>query len=225
MTVGGHIPLSWDHARARLSLGKSTTAPREEQLHIRWTDLGEEGTINYTGEATTKSLYDIVPPRSEYFSWINNTNEGADEQQTLVNLDYFRWLHDRYGMQLDIYAFDAGAIDGSRWYGTMDSPRFTSRFPYSFDRIAEKAAAMNTRLGLWGGPDGFGNDDSSAEARKAMMDMALEWADREKLLNHVRNLEQKVGKLKQGLAYREKVVEGLRRANHNLREKIRKLRG
>ena len=56
MTVGGHIPLSWDHARARLSLGKSATAPREEQLHIRWTDLGKEGTINYTGEATTKNF-------------------------------------------------------------------------------------------------------------------------------------------------------------------------
>ena len=65
----------------------------------------------------------------------------------------------------------------------------------------------------------------TAEDAQVLLDMALEWADREKLLNHVRNLEQKVGKLKQGLAYREKVVEGLRRANHNLREKIRKLRG
>ena len=61
----------------------------------------------------------------------------------------------------------------------------------------------------------------TADDTQVLLDMALEWADREKLLNHLRNLEQKVGKLKQGLAYREKVVEGLRRANHNLREKLR----
>ena len=60
----------------------------------------------------------------------------------------------------------------------------------------------------------------TAEDAQVLLDMALEWADREKLLNHVRTLEQKVGKLKQGLAYREKVVEGLRRANRNLREKL-----
>jgi len=34
------------------------------------------------------------PSRSQYFSWINNTNEGATETQTLLNLDFFRWLHD-----------------------------------------------------------------------------------------------------------------------------------
>ena len=63
----------------------------------------------------------------------------------------------------------------------------------------------------------------TAEDAQTLLDMALEWTDREKLLNRVRYLEQKVGSLKQGLAYREKVVEGLRRANRNLREKIHKL--
>ena len=53
------------------------------------------------------------PSRSEYFSWINNTNEGATEEQTLINLEFFHWLKDEYGMVLDIYAFDAGAIDGN----------------------------------------------------------------------------------------------------------------
>ena len=62
----------------------------------------------------------------------------------------------------------------------------------------------------------------TADDAQVLLDMALEWADREKLLNHVRNLEQNVDKLKQGLAYREKVVEGLRRANRNLREKMRR---
>ena len=56
-----------------------------------------------------------TPSRSHYFSWINNTNEGSTEAQTLANLDFFKWLHDEYGMELDIYAFDAGTIDAPRY--------------------------------------------------------------------------------------------------------------
>lgn len=53
-----------------------------------------------------------TPSLAQYFSWINNTNEGSTEAQTLANLAFFKWLHDEYGMKLDIYAFDAGNIDG-----------------------------------------------------------------------------------------------------------------
>ena len=63
-----------------------------------------------TGKAT--GMDNSTPSRSEYFSWINNTNEGSTEAQTLINLEFFKWLRDEYGMQLDIYAFDAGNIDG-----------------------------------------------------------------------------------------------------------------
>jgi len=61
------------------------------------------------------------PSRAQYFSWINNTNEGATESQTLANLAFFKYLHDEFGMVLDIYAFDAGAIDGAKFYGSTDS--------------------------------------------------------------------------------------------------------
>jgi len=30
-----------------------------------------------------------TPSRAQFFSWINNTNEGATEAQTLTNLDFF----------------------------------------------------------------------------------------------------------------------------------------
>ena len=43
-----------------------------------------------------------TPSRAQYFSWINNTNEGADETHTMINLDFFAWLKSEYGMQLDI---------------------------------------------------------------------------------------------------------------------------
>jgi hypothetical protein len=108
---------------------------------------------------------ETTPSKSEYFSWISNTNEGSTEVQTLVFLDFFRWLHDTYGLQLDIYAFDAGNIDGAGFYGSMKSERFRHNFPNSFASVSKVAAAMGTKLGMWGGPDGFGNSPEAAEAR------------------------------------------------------------
>jgi len=110
-----------------------------------------------------------TPSRSEYFSWINNTNEGSNEAQTLANLNFFKWLHNEYGMQLDIYAFDAGAFDGRLFYGSMSSNRFKSQFPHGFAPITEKAKSMNTSLGLWGGPDGFGNTPEEEKQRTDVM--------------------------------------------------------
>lgn len=109
------------------------------------------------------------PSRAEYFSWINNTNEGATEAQTLINLAFFEWLKNEFGMQLDIYAFDAGAIDGKRFYGSIYSDRFKNQFPNGFDPIYNRAKSMGTRLGVWGGPDGFG--DSPEEARERIDQM------------------------------------------------------
>lgn len=106
-----------------------------------------------------------TPSRSEYFSWINNTNEGATEAQTLINLEFFNWLKNQYGMQLDIYAFDAGAIDGKRFYGSMKSDRFKSQFPNGFSPIVGKAGSMGVRLGVWGGPDGFGGTAEEEKQR------------------------------------------------------------
>lgn len=106
-----------------------------------------------------------TPSRSQYFSWINNTNEGATEKHTMINLEFFQWLHDEYGMVLDIYAFDAGAIDGKRFYGRMDSQRFKEQFPRGFKPVYRKARAMGTRLGIWGGPDGFGDTPEQEQER------------------------------------------------------------
>jgi hypothetical protein len=109
------------------------------------------------------------PSRAEYFSWINNTNEGSTEKQTLINLDFFKWLRDTYGMHLDIYAMDAGNIDGKGFCGNMSSARFKGQFPHSFDLIYKKAAGIDTRLGIWGGPDGFGSTPAEQRARIDMM--------------------------------------------------------
>uniref|UniRef100_UPI0032167A97 hypothetical protein n=1 Tax=uncultured Draconibacterium sp. TaxID=1573823 RepID=UPI0032167A97 len=106
-----------------------------------------------------------TPARAQYFSWINNTNEGTTEEHTLINLAFFEWLKSEYGMQLDIYAFDAGAIDGAKFYGSTRSERFKSQFPNGFDPIYEKAKQLGTRLGVWGGPDGFGDTPEQRQKR------------------------------------------------------------
>ncbi|RLE04844.1 MAG: hypothetical protein DRJ13_03100 [Bacteroidetes bacterium] len=105
------------------------------------------------------------PSLSQYFSWINNTNEGSTEAQTLTNLEFFKWLHKEYGMILDIYVVSAGAIDKGSWYGSMESDEFKAQFPHGFDSIYQKAKEMGTRLGTWGGPDGFGNTPEEEQDR------------------------------------------------------------
>lgn len=110
-----------------------------------------------------------TPSSSQYFSWINNTNEGPTAAQTEINLHFFEWLNKRYGMQLDIYAFDAGTIDGAKMYGSMESAKFKEQFPQGFGPISRMAARQGTRLGIWGGPDGFGNTPAEAEQRIDMM--------------------------------------------------------
>ena len=110
-----------------------------------------------------------TPSKAQYFSWINNTNEGSTEEHTLINFEFFKWLKDEYGMQLDIYAFDAGAIDGKRFYGSMDSERFKKQFPRGFEPIHKEAKEIGFDLGLWGGPDGFGNTPGEEKARTDMM--------------------------------------------------------
>jgi hypothetical protein len=110
-----------------------------------------------------------TPARSEYFSWINNTNEGTTEKQTLSNLNFFQFLHDEYGMVLDIYAFDAGAIDGAGYYGSTLSTKFKNQFPNGLLGLANKSVKMGTRFGIWGGPDGFGITPEEEMRRQEMM--------------------------------------------------------
>lgn len=107
-----------------------------------------------------------TPSVPQYFSWINNTNEGSTEAQTLVNLDFFRWMREKYGMQIRIYAWDAGNFDGaSRGYGDLKGEKFRGQYPEGYGRIVEKAKSIGIRMGLWGSPDGFGDDPGTEKER------------------------------------------------------------
>lgn len=115
------------------------------------------------------TITEQTPSIPEYFSWINNTNEGPTEEHTLTNLRFFKWLHDEYGMQLGIYAFDAGTIDSAQYYGNMTTERFRSQFPQGFANVAKLAKSFGCHLGLWGGPDGFGETAAEEKARTEML--------------------------------------------------------
>lgn len=108
----------------------------------------------------------FTPSVPQYFSWINNTNEGSTEEHTLVNLDFFRYLKDTYGMSIKIYAWDAGNFDGaSEGYGDLNGEKFRSQYPEGYKKIVEKAGEQGIRLGLWGSPDGYGDTEETQQER------------------------------------------------------------
>ena len=108
----------------------------------------------------------FTPSVPQYFSWINNTNEGSTEEHTLVNLDFFRYLKDTYGMEIKIYAWDAGNFDGaSEGYGNVNGEKFRSQYPDEYNRVVEKAREAGIRMGLWGSPDGYGDDEETEKER------------------------------------------------------------
>ena len=121
-----------------------------------------------------------TPSRSMFFDWINSQYEGTTEEQTLINLEFFKWMHDRYGMQLDIYSLDVGNIDDGPYtagvgrlipyhYGNLESREFKEQFPHGFAPLASKAAEFGCRLGLWLGPGGFGDTPEDHKLRREMM--------------------------------------------------------
>ena len=117
----------------------------------------------------TRGATERTPSLSQYFSWINNRNEGPTESQTIANLEFFKWLHDEYGMKLDIYAFDAGIIDGPKYYGSMETRKFKSQFPNGLDPIYKLAKSFDCRLGVWLGPDGYGDTAEEEQARRDLL--------------------------------------------------------
>ena len=107
-----------------------------------------------------------TPSVPQFFSWINNTNEGSTEKQTLINLDFFRWMKETYGMEIKIYAWDAGNFDGaSEGYGNLKGEKFKAQYPEGYKNIVEKAESLGIRMGLWGSPDGYGDTEEETKER------------------------------------------------------------
>ena len=92
----------------------------------------------------TSGADELTPSRPQYFSWINNNNEGGTEAQNIINLEYFKWLHDTYGMNLEIYAWDCGNLDGAgHGYAHPDhTEKLREQYPNGYGPSAQKAAEL-----------------------------------------------------------------------------------
>ena len=100
----------------------------------------------------TSGADENTPSHAQYFSWINNTNEGSTEKQTKINLNFFRYLREKYGMQLDIYAWDAGNLDGANGtYEDFRSEKLKKQYPNGYAPVVEAARQIGVRMGVWGG--------------------------------------------------------------------------
>lgn len=121
-----------------------------------------------------------TPSLAFFFDWISSQYEGSNEQQTLIYLDFFKWLHDEYGMKLDIYSLDVGNIDDGPFCagvgrlvpyqcGNLNSEDFKKQFPNGFGPLREKAESFGCRLGVWLGPDGFGDTPAEEKERSDML--------------------------------------------------------
>ncbi len=123
-------------------------------------------------------INETTPSKAVYFDWINRNSYGSNQDKIEANLRFFKWLHDEYGMQLDIYLMDTGDIDqgpncadphGLPAYGSLEPEWFQKRFPDGFAPLVELAKSFNCRLGIWLGPDGYGNTAKEARKRKEML--------------------------------------------------------
>lgn len=125
-----------------------------------------------------KAIDKFTPSKAIYFDWINRNWYGSNEKKVEANLRFFKWMHDEYGMQLDIYLMDAADIDqgpvcasdpGLPAYGSLETAWFRKRFPHGFGPLADLAESFGCRLGVWLGPDGYGASETEAQARKEML--------------------------------------------------------
>ena len=125
-----------------------------------------------------RPINEFTPSKAIYFDWINRNWYGSNEKKIEANLKFFKWLHDEYGMQLDIYLMDAGDIDqgpncaqsfGLPTYGSLETAHFKKRFPDGFDPLVKLAKSFDCRLGVWLGPDGYGKTTEEAMKRKEML--------------------------------------------------------
>ncbi|MBQ7599199.1 MAG: hypothetical protein IJU57_00830 [Clostridia bacterium] len=119
----------------------------------------------------TSGADEKTPSVPQYFSWINSTNEGSTEEQTLINLEYFRWLKDTYGMQIEIYAWDAGNFDtpGFGYEDPYTSKKLKKQYPNGYGPCVERAKELGIRMGLWGGADGFGETEADWKKRRDVL--------------------------------------------------------
>jgi hypothetical protein len=115
-----------------------------------------------------------TPGRAMYFDWVSRNWYGSNEAKVLADLRFFKWMHEEYGMQLDLFVLDTATIDngprcreieGRPAYGSLEMDTFRREYPRGLKPIVECAASFGCEIGIWLGPDGFGETERQAQAR------------------------------------------------------------
>lgn len=107
-----------------------------------------------------------------YFDWLCHDNSGPRESEVLANFAALRRLKELYGLQFDIYNSDAGLVESQGTYYPQFKANFLSRFPAGLGPLAKASEELGMRLGLWIGPDGFGETPEEMKARREQL---LSW--------------------------------------------------
>src|SRR5208283_5379491 len=104
-----------------------------------------------------------------YFDWLCHDNSGPLESEILMNFAALKRLKELYGLQLDIYNSDAGLVEAQQTYFPQYRAIFDRRFPKGLKTVADASAELGMRLGLWIGPDGFGERPDEMKARREQL--------------------------------------------------------
>jgi hypothetical protein len=107
-----------------------------------------------------------------YFDWLCHDNSGPLESEILANFAVLKKLRELYSFQFDIYNSDAGLVESQGTYFPEYRSVFDKRFPQGLRTIADAARELNMKLGLWIGPDGFGETPESMALRREQL---VEW--------------------------------------------------
>lgn len=120
-----------------------------------------------------------TPARSMYFDWVSRNWYASSEAKVLADLGFFKWLHDEYGMQLDLFVLDTATIDngprcrpveGRPAYGSLEMESFQREYPHGLGLIRDFAASFGCEIGIWLGPDGFGETEREAQERIELLE-------------------------------------------------------
>jgi len=120
-----------------------------------------------------------TPARAMYFDWVSRNWYASNEAKVLADLGFFKWLHDEYGMQLDLFVLDTATLDngprcrpveGRPAYGSLEMESFQREYPHGLGMLSRFAASFGCEIGIWLGPDGFGETEREAQERIELLE-------------------------------------------------------
>lgn len=134
---------------------------------------------NFVSQAFLRHLEEIrgrtTQRKSMYFTWLAHAWEGLSPQSFQDLIDYLIMLHNEYAIHFDVILLDAGIIETLHTYFDHYGDKGKATID-SISQAAEKLKAIGSDMGIWLGPDGFGDSECFAEKRiETVKKMVTDW--------------------------------------------------